>query len=88
MSPESPLTHFAGFDWAKQQHHVVIVNETLARRLWPGQDPVGRMLVVPRFEGRLWQVVGVAKDSKYLAVFEKPLPHLYFATRQAINGLT
>jgi transposase len=27
-SPESPLTHFAGFDWAKQHHHVVIVNAT------------------------------------------------------------
>jgi len=26
MSPESPITHFAGFDWAKQTHHVVIVN--------------------------------------------------------------
>ena len=62
--------------------HVVIVNETLARRLWPGQDPIGRKLVVPRFEGRLWKVVGVARDSKYLAVFEQPLPHLYFAMRQ------
>jgi Transposase len=28
MSPDSPITHFAGFDWAKQQHHVVIVNAT------------------------------------------------------------
>jgi hypothetical protein len=62
--------------------HVVIVNETLARRLWPGQDPVGRKLVVPRFEGRLWEVVGVAADSKYLAVFEQPLPHIYFSMRQ------
>ena|SRR5947209_3622616 len=26
MSPESPLTYFVGFDWAKQSHHVVIVN--------------------------------------------------------------
>ena len=62
---------------------VAIVNETLARRLWPGQDPIGRMLDVPRFEGHLWQVVGVARDSKYLAVFEKPLPQLYFAMRQS-----
>src|SRR4051812_10965961 len=26
MSPGSPITHFAGFDWAKQTHHAVIVN--------------------------------------------------------------
>ena len=62
--------------------HVVVINETLARRLWPGQDAIGRRLVVPRFEGRLWEVVGVARDSKYLAVFEQPLPQLYFAMRQ------
>ena len=62
---------------------VVVINETLARRLWPGQEAIGRRLVVPRFEGRLWEVVGVARDSKYLAVFEQPLPHLYFAMRQS-----
>ncbi|MBV9488630.1 MAG: transposase [Verrucomicrobia bacterium] len=25
-STGSPITHFAGFDWAKHSHHVVIVN--------------------------------------------------------------
>jgi putative ABC transport system permease protein len=62
---------------------VVVINETLARRLWPGRDPLGRTLVVPRFEGRAWEVVGVARDSKYLAVFEQPLPHIYFSMRQS-----
>jgi macrolide transport system ATP-binding/permease protein len=62
--------------------HVVIINETLARRFWPGRNPIGRTLVIPRFEGRLWEVVGVARDSKYLAVFEQPLPHIYFPMRQ------
>jgi predicted permease len=63
--------------------HVVIVNETLARRLWPGEDPIGKRVVVPRFEGRVWEVAGVARDSKYLVVFEPQLPHLYFAMRQS-----
>jgi predicted permease len=62
---------------------VVIVNETLARRLWPGRTPIGRRLVMPRFEGRLWEVVGVARDSKYLAVFESPLPQVYLPMRQS-----
>jgi predicted permease len=61
---------------------VVIVNETLARQMWPGQDPIGKRLVVPRFDGRLWEVVGVARDSKYIAVFEGQLPHMYFAMDQ------
>jgi predicted permease len=62
--------------------HAVIVNETMARRMWPGEDPIGKRLMVERPEGRLWQVVGVARDSKYIAVFEGHLPHVYFAMRQ------
>ena len=46
---------------------VVIVNETLARKHWPGQDPIGKRI---RFYGPLdkapWmQVVGVIKDVKH-----------------------
>jgi putative ABC transport system permease protein len=79
-----PIVAGRGFtaDDDASSEHVVIINETLARRLWPNEDPVGRTLVIPRFIGRLWRVVGVARDSKYLAVFEKPLPHVYFAMAQ------
>jgi putative ABC transport system permease protein len=61
---------------------VVIVNETLAKRLWPGQNPIGRRITLPRLKSSSWQVVGVAQDGKYLAVFEDPLPHVYFAMEQ------
>ena len=40
---------------------VAIVNESLARRAWPGEDPVGRRLTV---SDRVLTVVGVAKDVK------------------------
>jgi predicted permease len=63
--------------------HVVILNETLARRLWPGADPIGKKVVVPRYDGRVWEVVGIARDSKYMAVYESALPHLYFSIRQS-----
>ena len=53
---------------------VVIVNETLAERTWPGQDPIGRRITIPPLGGSAWQVVGVARNSKYLAIFEDPLP--------------
>ena len=40
---------------------VIIVNETLARRLWPGRDPLGRTLwIAGERLGR--EVVGVARD--------------------------
>ena len=45
---------------------VVVVNDTLARRYWPGQDPVGRRLAWgnPRTHGPWMRVVGVVGDIK------------------------
>jgi predicted permease len=61
---------------------VAIVNETLAERIWPGQDPIGRRLTIPFLGGAAWQVVGVARNSKYLAIFEDPLPYFYLPIAQ------
>jgi predicted permease len=62
---------------------VVIVNETMARQFWPGADPIGRRVRAPRIGGdALFEVIGVARDSKYLAVFEGPTPHMYSAMAQ------
>jgi len=61
---------------------VVIVNETLARRLWPDQDPLGRRL---RMYGRTEpyrEVIGVAKDGKYDELTESPRNFLYLPERQ------
>ena len=61
---------------------VAIVNATLAARLWPEQDPLGKRFATPNLDGPLWQVVGVARDSKYIAVFESPLPYFYLPQAQ------
>ena len=42
---------------------VVIVNETLAQRLWPGQDPIGRRV---QLKDHLREVVGVVGDGRHL----------------------
>lgn len=59
----------------------VIVNETTARRFWPGEDPVGKRL---RFdETAPWStVVAVARDGKYRTLGEEPRPFLYTAFDQ------
>jgi predicted permease len=51
-----------------------IVNETMAAKYWPARNPIGQRLQVKR---RWMQVVGVAKDSKYLSVRETPIPFFY-----------
>ncbi len=42
---------------------VAIVNETMARRFWPNQDPVGKQMIVARAELHV-QIVGVVADVK------------------------
>lgn len=55
---------------------VALVNETLARRLWGEQDPVGRRFWFGH-DGYLCEVVGVVRDGKYLMLGEEPRPFVY-----------
>jgi predicted permease len=66
---------------------VAVINETLAARMWPGEDAIGRRFTVPVIDAELWEVVGVARDSKYIAVFEDPLPHFYLPLAQHASFL-
>jgi len=54
-----------------------IVNETMAARYWPGQDPIGRRFRAYSLTDPLLEVVGVARNSKYVLVFEAPRPYIY-----------
>jgi predicted permease len=58
---------------------VAIVNETMAAKYWPGRSPIGQRVQV---KGRWMQVVGVAKNSKYLSVRETPTPFFYVSLSQ------
>ena len=41
---------------------VAIVDETVARRFFPTQDPIGQFI---RIDSLYWQIVGVAADTRY-----------------------
>jgi putative ABC transport system permease protein len=55
---------------------VVLVNETLARQQWPGEDPLGRRI---RFDDdEPWRtVVGVVGDIRHLGPGVPPRPEVY-----------
>jgi hypothetical protein len=59
------------------------VNETLARRFWPGQRAVGRRLRRDSAERETLEVIGVVADSKYVSVGEQPKSFLYRPLAQA-----
>ena len=61
-----------------------IINETMAKRFWPGQDPLGRTF---KDAWRMMTVVGVAKDGKYRALTEPPRCFFYVPYRQGVWDL-
>jgi len=65
---------FVETDGLDQAPVVAVVNEAMARRYWPGRDPVGRTI---RVSERDVEVVGVAADVSYEAPGETPAPRLY-----------
>jgi hypothetical protein len=60
---------------------VAIVNETMARRLWPHEDPLGRRFRLGR-DADWIQVVGVAADGKYVMLAEPARPYFYLPLAQ------
>jgi putative ABC transport system permease protein len=62
---------------------VIIVNESLARRTWPGEDPVGRMLVLDYQAGPYpLQVIGVVRDARYRGPRSEPSPEIFIPHAQ------
>lgn len=57
----------------------VIVNEAMARRFWPNDDPLGKTILIGGPKGRLHRVVGIAKNAPINAVGEPPEPYLYLS---------
>lgn len=63
---------------------VAIVNETMAERFWPGQNPIGRKFKIWRGE---FTVVGVVKAGKYRSLNEPPRGFFYLPYQQGVWDL-
>ncbi|HEX5706162.1 MAG TPA: ABC transporter permease [Pyrinomonadaceae bacterium] len=64
---------------------VVVINETLARRHFAGQDPIGSRMRQGAVGGESpWmEIVGVVGDVRHAALDTEPKPEMYFTFRQA-----
>lgn len=77
---------FFSIDDGPEAPRVAMINDAMARRLWPGQDPVGRRVKSgPRDSGGPWlTVVGVAGDMRRQGLEREPLPEMFVPLAQ--NG--
>lgn len=58
---------------------VAVINETMARRVWPGSDPIGQSF---RFRDVVTTVVGVVRDAKYASLDEDTPSFAYMPLTQ------
>jgi len=80
---------------------VTVINETLARRIWPGEDPLGKRLKrgLPEYDSPWLEVVGVVADVKsygverdtplqtYVPFAQSPTTNFWLAVRTAGDPL-
>ena len=64
---------------ATDERHVVVVNETFARKNLAGENPIGkRVIIYMKDENPPSEIIGVVADSKHLALEGEPEPMAYW----------
>jgi len=78
----TPLLHGRAFAATAQSLPVVIVNETTARRYWPGAEAIGKHLANSRDKVQR-EVVGVAADVKFRSLDAPSVEEMYLPLAQS-----
>ncbi|HKG23958.1 MAG TPA: FtsX-like permease family protein, partial [Blastocatellia bacterium] len=64
---------------ASEERHVVVINETLARTIFPDEDPIGKRLVIyMKSVNEPTEIIGVVGDVKYKNLEDKVRPMVYW----------
>jgi putative ABC transport system permease protein len=73
-------------DWA-ENIPVMVINETMARLYFPGEDPLGDFLGVP-MAGRI-EIVGIVGDVRHASLQSEAAPEMYVSYQQfSISDMT
>jgi len=88
---EIPILRGRGFTASdtRGSERVAVINETLAKQLWPDQDALGKRLVWgldPTADTASWTVVGIARDTRFREL-KNVGPVVYFELEQQPNRL-
>jgi len=61
---------------------VVMINDAMARKFWPGQSPLGKALQIDKKE---YQIVGVVEAGRYNAIHEAVQPYVFLPFTQVFS---
>jgi putative ABC transport system permease protein len=62
---------------------VILVSESFAGKVWPGESAVGKQLMIDFLRGKnAYEVVGVTRDIRYFGLRSKPQPEVFFPHAQ------
>lgn len=61
---------------------VVIISESMAKRFWPNEDPIGKRLTLTFFPARVREIVGVVRDVKDDGLVAQEAATLYWPLSQ------
>jgi hypothetical protein len=67
---------------------VAIVNDAMARKYWPGENPLGKRFRYNTRDSEPVEIVGVAKTGKYVLPAEDPTPNFYLPFHQHFRSDT
>jgi macrolide transport system ATP-binding/permease protein len=78
----------AGRDFgATEPQPVAIVNESMAKRLWPNDSALGKRIQIGCRNKTTAEVVGIARDLRFVSVGEPAKPHAYLPFARSDDGL-
>ena len=66
---------------------VAIVNQTMARKFWPNEDPVGKRFSFKSASGPFIEVVGMARDGQYMFISPEPQSYFYVPLAQSYTSV-
>lgn len=89
---EIPLRRGRLFDARDTEEgtHVALISDTLARRTWPHEDPIGKVIQFGNMDGdmRPFTIVGIVGDVRDAGLESPPRPTLYSNYRQRTRRLS
>jgi putative ABC transport system permease protein len=82
---------FAGRDVGEQdtqdREPVAVVNETFARQIFPGDNPIGRRFILNLGNNKPHEIIGVVGDVKLASLDGEVRPTAYLSSRQYAFGI-